>query len=78
MVAFPPTMASTTTRTTLGPWYSWLRAGLHVLVPIESAFLVIVTSETPWSVPIDVGRQPRERAGPVVDDCLAGVSVSAH
>ena len=30
--------------------------------------LVIVTSETPWSVPIDVGRQPRERAGPVVDD----------
>ena len=54
-------MASTTTRTTLGPWYSWLRAGLHVLVPIESACLVIVTSETPWSVPIDVGRQPRDR-----------------
>ena len=44
-----------------------LRTGRHVLSLIESACLAIVTSETPWSVPLDVGRHPREQTSRIVD-----------
>ena len=58
-------------------WHPSLRTGLHVLVPIDSACLAIVTSETSWSVPIDVGRQPRERASRIVDNLDATGTVQA-